>query len=200
MEEFEVPNDLRITNIALGAELADESGRTSVKLTYEPPKPSHDSDDEEAEEDEDEDDDDEPVTTVLCSLTPSKVCIIAHLCTAIQTNLLVRLSKLLLTSFSRRTSTSFSRLLAKSAISTIHHVRACSRFVRIDSTVYLTGNYIGTCARAYSRLILSNSCTDQLPPPGAGDEDDYDRYGLGEIDSDEESDELEDDEEEGDAA
>ena len=72
-EEFLVPNDLRITNVALAAELVDENGRTSVKLTYEPPKPSHDSDDEEEEDEEEDDEDEEPITTVLCSLTPSKV-------------------------------------------------------------------------------------------------------------------------------
>jgi FK506-binding nuclear protein len=64
-------SDLRITNIALGDELADESGRTSVKLTYQTPI--------KIEEDEIEDEDEEspePLsTTVLGSLTPGKVCV-----------------------------------------------------------------------------------------------------------------------------
>jgi FK506-binding nuclear protein len=62
-------SDLRITNIALGDELADESGRTSVKLTYQTPI--------KIEEDEIEDEDEEspePLsTTVLGSLTPGKI-------------------------------------------------------------------------------------------------------------------------------
>ncbi|KAI0772588.1 hypothetical protein BC629DRAFT_1583140 [Irpex lacteus] len=65
-ESFVPPGDLRITNVALGAELADENGRTSVKLTYQAPGGS-----DEDEEDE-EDEGGEPVTTVLCSLTPGK--------------------------------------------------------------------------------------------------------------------------------
>lgn len=57
--------------MALGDELADEKGRTSVKLTYQAPgAPDEDDEDEEDEEEEGG----EPVTTVLCSLTPGKVC------------------------------------------------------------------------------------------------------------------------------
>lgn len=64
--------DLVITNAALGAELADASGRTSVKLTYMCPVKVTD-DDEDDDEKDDEDDEDAQVETVLCSLTPGKV-------------------------------------------------------------------------------------------------------------------------------
>jgi FK506-binding nuclear protein len=58
-------SDLRITNIALGDELADASGRTSIKLTYQTPIEVDDDDDDESPE---------PIsTTVLGSLTPGKV-------------------------------------------------------------------------------------------------------------------------------
>lgn len=60
--------EIRITNIALGASLVDEKGRTTVQLTYDPaPQP----------EDLDSDAGSNvgaQVTTVLCSLTPGKVC------------------------------------------------------------------------------------------------------------------------------
>jgi FK506-binding nuclear protein len=60
-------SDLRITNIALGDELADASGRTSVKLTYQTPIKLDD-------EDDDDEESVEPLsTTVLGSLTPGKV-------------------------------------------------------------------------------------------------------------------------------
>ena len=61
-------SDLVITNAALGTKLADSTGRTSVKLTYTRPV--------KADEEEDDDDEDEAaqVETVLCSLTPGKVC------------------------------------------------------------------------------------------------------------------------------
>jgi FK506-binding nuclear protein len=65
-------SDLVITNAALGAELADASGRTSVKLTYLRPVKVTD-DDEDDDEKDDEDDGDAQVETVLCSLTPGKV-------------------------------------------------------------------------------------------------------------------------------
>ena len=61
--------DLVITNAALGAELADASGRTSVKLTYMRPVKVTDDD----ESDEEKEDEDVQVETVLCSLTPGKV-------------------------------------------------------------------------------------------------------------------------------
>jgi FK506-binding nuclear protein len=64
---FVPQSDLHITNIALGDELADTSGRTSVKLTYQTPI-KLDSDDE------DEESPDPISTTVLGSLTPGKVC------------------------------------------------------------------------------------------------------------------------------
>lgn len=64
-------SDLVITNAALGAELADPSGRTSVKLTY--MRPVKVTDDDEDDEEKDEDDEDVQVETVLCSLTPEKV-------------------------------------------------------------------------------------------------------------------------------
>ena len=66
------PSDLVITNAALGAELADPSGRTSVKLTYMRPVKVTDDDEDDEEKDED-DDEDAQVETVLCSLTPGKV-------------------------------------------------------------------------------------------------------------------------------
>jgi FK506-binding nuclear protein len=66
--------DLVVTNAALGAELADSSGRTSVKLTYMRPVKVTD-DDEDDEEKDEEDDEDVQVETVLCSLTPGKVSI-----------------------------------------------------------------------------------------------------------------------------
>ncbi|KAH9986557.1 hypothetical protein BJV74DRAFT_964437 [Russula compacta] len=68
-------SDLVITNAALGTELADSNGRTSVKLTY--MRPVKVTDDEEDEEEKDDDDDDDgqdaQVETVLCSLTPGKI-------------------------------------------------------------------------------------------------------------------------------
>lgn len=63
--------DLVVTNAALGAELADPSGRTSVKLTY--IRPVKVSDVEDEEENDEEDDEDAQVETVLCSFTPAKV-------------------------------------------------------------------------------------------------------------------------------
>lgn len=65
-------SDLVITNAALGAELADASGRTSVKLTY--MRPIKVTDDEEDDDEKDDDDEeDAQVEIVLCSLTPGKV-------------------------------------------------------------------------------------------------------------------------------
>ncbi|KAH9978576.1 hypothetical protein BGW80DRAFT_1221605 [Lactifluus volemus] len=61
--------DLVITNAALGTQLADPNGRTSVKLTYtRPVKVTSDDEDE-----EEEDDQDAQVETVLCSFTPGKI-------------------------------------------------------------------------------------------------------------------------------
>ena len=67
------PADLRITNVALGDEVADESGRTTIKLVYRTPGAGGDSEDED-EEDEEEDKPEQLSTTVLCSLTCGKVC------------------------------------------------------------------------------------------------------------------------------
>ncbi|KIP06138.1 hypothetical protein PHLGIDRAFT_24709 [Phlebiopsis gigantea 11061_1 CR5-6] len=66
------PSDLRITNVALADELADERGRTSVKLTYRAPKDGEE-DEDVSHDEEEEEEDAEPVTTVLCSLTPGKI-------------------------------------------------------------------------------------------------------------------------------
>lgn len=59
-------SDLRITNAALGEELADSTGRTTVKFTYNTPIAID-------EDDSDEENTPELSTTVLCSLTPGKV-------------------------------------------------------------------------------------------------------------------------------
>jgi FK506-binding nuclear protein len=66
-------SDLVITNAALGAQLADSSGRTSVKLTYMRPVKVTDDDEDDDEEKDEEGDEDAQVETVLCSLTPGKV-------------------------------------------------------------------------------------------------------------------------------
>jgi FK506-binding nuclear protein len=63
--------DLVVTNAALGAELADPTGRTSVKLVY--MRPVKVTSDDEDEEEKDGDDDDQAVETVLCSFTPGKI-------------------------------------------------------------------------------------------------------------------------------
>ena len=60
--------DLKIVNVALGHELADTSGRTTLTMTYKPPTTV----DEDDEEEENEADGPES-TAVLCSLTPGKV-------------------------------------------------------------------------------------------------------------------------------
>ncbi|KAI0633471.1 hypothetical protein C8Q77DRAFT_1115145 [Trametes polyzona] len=65
-------SDIRITNIALGDELADESGRTVVKLSYRRPG-SDEPDSDEEEEEEEKNDNEELATTALCSLTPGKI-------------------------------------------------------------------------------------------------------------------------------
>ncbi|KAF5393240.1 hypothetical protein D9757_000685 [Collybiopsis confluens] len=69
--EYFPPNDVKITNVALSDVLADEKGRTTLKLfvpLLEPP-----SDDE--EDDVDEKDGEEPKmqTITICSLTPGKI-------------------------------------------------------------------------------------------------------------------------------
>lgn len=72
-------SDLRVTNVALGDSLIDENGRTSVKLVYIGPSgdESEDDDEEEDAEAEDKPGSEAAVSTVLCSLTPGKVCLIA---------------------------------------------------------------------------------------------------------------------------
>ncbi|EJD49849.1 hypothetical protein AURDEDRAFT_112334 [Auricularia subglabra TFB-10046 SS5] len=57
----DVPRDFRITNAALGDELADPAGRSVVKVTI----TEHDSD---SEDSEDEDEPSGPIKSVLCSL------------------------------------------------------------------------------------------------------------------------------------
>ncbi|KAF9465030.1 hypothetical protein BDZ94DRAFT_1190046 [Collybia nuda] len=71
---FEPQADLKITNVALGHELKDASGRTTVKLTFQPPTQL------ESDDDDDDDEDDEknanssgPSETIICSLTPGKI-------------------------------------------------------------------------------------------------------------------------------
>jgi FK506-binding nuclear protein len=60
--------DLQIKNAALGEQLSDESGRTTIKFTYHNPAKNDDDEDEEDEESAEAE-----LTTVLCSLTPGKV-------------------------------------------------------------------------------------------------------------------------------
>jgi len=67
-KSVELPTHVQITNISFGEDLADETGRTAVKLTY---SVFHTSDDD----DDDDEDEDASVrfTTVLCILTPGKI-------------------------------------------------------------------------------------------------------------------------------
>jgi FK506-binding nuclear protein len=60
--------DLQIKNAALGEQLSDGSGRTTVKLTYQNPA-VHDDEVDELDEETPE----AEMTTVLCSLTAGKV-------------------------------------------------------------------------------------------------------------------------------
>jgi len=67
-KSVELPTHVQITNISFGEDLADETGRTAVKLTYSVPHTS--------DEDEDEDENEDAsvrFTTVLCILTPGKI-------------------------------------------------------------------------------------------------------------------------------
>ena len=63
--------DVRITNAALSDNLVDENSRTTVKFTYKTPGAP---DDEDFEDEEEESAIQPTTTTVLCSLTPGKVC------------------------------------------------------------------------------------------------------------------------------
>ncbi|CCM00269.1 uncharacterized protein FIBRA_02299 [Fibroporia radiculosa] len=66
-------SDLRITNIALGDKLEDESGRTTVRLIYRKITAEDSSDEEDDEKDEEDDDEHELEHVALCSLTPGKI-------------------------------------------------------------------------------------------------------------------------------
>ncbi|PIL34255.1 hypothetical protein GSI_03966 [Ganoderma sinense ZZ0214-1] len=69
------PADLRITNVALGDQIADESSRTTIKVTYRTPGASAgDGEDDEVDEvDEESEKPEELSTAVLCSLTFGKI-------------------------------------------------------------------------------------------------------------------------------
>ncbi len=71
-EAFIIPNDLKVTNIALGEAIVEENGRTSVKMTYTIPGVSN-RDDEDKDANGDAGTDPITGTTILCSLTPGKV-------------------------------------------------------------------------------------------------------------------------------
>lgn len=75
IESFIPQSDLRITNVALGAELQDENARSTIKIHYKS-LAADDEDEDEEDEDEEKEDEDGPqlVETVLASLTPGKVC------------------------------------------------------------------------------------------------------------------------------
>jgi FK506-binding nuclear protein len=62
--------DLQIKNAALGETLSDESGRTTVRLTYINPAKFDDDDDEDQVDQKSPEDE---ITTVLCSLTAGKI-------------------------------------------------------------------------------------------------------------------------------
>lgn len=67
-EEVVVPQaDVRISNASLGEKLADQSGRTVVKVTYSKLGG--------ADSDEEEEQEEEPTSSfILCALTAGKVC------------------------------------------------------------------------------------------------------------------------------
>lgn len=68
------PADIRITNIALSDELADQSARTTIKLNYLIPTGEDSEEDEEGDDDEDDEHSGQRLeSTVLCSLTPGQV-------------------------------------------------------------------------------------------------------------------------------
>lgn len=74
IESFVPQSDLRITNIALGAELQDENARSTIKIHYKSlAAPDDDEEDDEKEEEDEEENGPQLVETVLASLTPGKV-------------------------------------------------------------------------------------------------------------------------------
>jgi len=66
--KFHAVGDVRITNAALDADIADANARSVVKFTYELPQPMDEDDDDEEEEPKME-----KTTTILCALTPGKI-------------------------------------------------------------------------------------------------------------------------------
>jgi len=112
---------VQITNVAFGEEISDTNSRTVVKLTFESLTSGldddEDEDDEEKEKEPKSDHADEMIaTTVLCSLTPGKVCWRKYFF-AIFLNYLCRLNKPLSTLCSMAKLSSNSKSLGKSAIS-----------------------------------------------------------------------------------
>lgn len=110
---FTAQADIRLTNATLDANLVDEKSRTSVKLIYE--TPSRIGEDGELEDEKSETSESAKTTTILCSLTPGKVCTTYSPCRNDHLiMLLTRLSKLLWTLFWLNMMKSNLRLLAKS--------------------------------------------------------------------------------------
>lgn len=72
--EFSPVQDVKITNIALTDVLADEKGRTILKVSI----PVLSEDDELSEDDDAADEEGPKTQTItICSLTPGKVCILS---------------------------------------------------------------------------------------------------------------------------
>lgn len=70
--EFSPVQDVKITNVALTDILADEKGRTTLKVSI----PVLSEDDELSEDDDDADEEGPKTQTItICSLTPGKVCL-----------------------------------------------------------------------------------------------------------------------------
>ena len=72
-QELHPPINLRVTNVALGPTLADESGRTTLKLIYLPEEGDGDTEDEDRNSVHGDEPDRTPVETVLCTLVPGQV-------------------------------------------------------------------------------------------------------------------------------
>jgi len=66
----EIIRDVQITNAALGDELQDPKGRTTLKISF-APTPTFDSDEEDEEEEKEQEN--KKATVPLCSLTPGSV-------------------------------------------------------------------------------------------------------------------------------